>query len=326
MTSDDWSGSRPSAAEEFVLMDLVGMVRRHWKALLTPVIVVPLLAVLYLHLATYRYRADLAVAPPQTSSSGSLGSSLGGGLGGLAALAGVGGASNAGGLNFQLYREGIMQRETAEALARDDWVLQSIFQSEWDAQRKVWAEPDTPVRTIRNALIGLLGVQGRGWSAPDAARLQDHIMEKVSVTTNSKSPVVMVSYTHPDPVFAARFLDRIHAVVDADLRQRLLARTGENIGYLSAKLQQVTIAEHRQALSQALSEQEKLRMTASSTVAFAAEPYGRASATRRPVSPNPVVALAVGVGLGVVLGIIAVLWMELVVGRSNRPDGAKAAP
>lgn len=298
------------------------MVRRQWKAFLAPVIVAPLLGVVYLHVATYRYRADLAVAPPQTSSSGSLGSSLGGGLGGLAALAGVGGASNAGGLNFQLYREGILQRGTAEALARDDWVMRSIFHSEWDADRRVWVEPASPVRTLRNALIGFLGVQGRNWSPPDAARLQDHILEEVSVTTNSKSPVVTISYSHPDPVFASRFLDRIHAVVDADLKQRLLARTGENISYLSAKLQKVTIAEHRQALSQALSEQEKLRMTASSTVAFAAEPYGRASATRRPVSPNPIVVLAVGVGLGFVLGIIAVLWMELVVGRSNAPEPA----
>lgn len=307
----------PAGDGEFALLDLVAMIRRRWRALLLPVVGALLVAIIYMHLATYKYQAELAVAPPQTSSSASLSGALGGNLGGLAALAGVGGASGGGGLNFQLYREAIFQRQTAETLAREPWVMQTIFQSDWDAARQSWAEPAGPLRRVRNSVIALLGIRGRDWSAPDAAKLQEYIGERVKVATSSKTPVVTISFEHPDPVFAARFLNRIHVVVDNNLKARLLSRTSENIDYISMKLQQVTIAEHRQALAQALSEQEKLRMTASSSVSFAAEPFGKAASSRRPVSPNPLIVLAAAIGAGLVIGMIAVLWLEFGASRAR---------
>ena len=208
-----------------------------------------------------------------------------------------------GGINFQLYREAIYERQTADALARDPRIMRTIFEKEWNASTQNWVAPTGLVVGAKALINSAIGVPARNWQPPDAARLQEVIRKTVTVEVNTKSPVVRVSFDHPDPAFAVYFLNALHKDVDASLRARLVARTETYIAYLSEKLMTVTIAEHRQALAQALSDQEKLRMTASSGVAFAAEPFGEAAATRKPVSPNGPLVLVVAALLGIVAGI-----------------------
>ena len=76
---------------------------------------------------------------------------------------------------------------------------------------------------------------------------------------------------------------------------------------LSAQLGKVTIAEHREALAQTLSEQEKQRMAASSSAPYAAEPFGNATASPRPTSPRPILVLAASLMAGLLLGTLAAL-------------------
>lgn len=265
-----------------------------------------ILALVYLHVATYKYRADMSLAPPQTSSGGSAGASLGN-LGGLAALAGVNVGSQGGGLNFQLYKEAVYERETAEKLAANPWLMQAIFDSEWYPLTRRWHEPIGVVPSVKHVIFTILGMPDQGWRQPDAARLEEFIAKNVSVSTNSKSPVMRLSIHHQDPYFAVRFLNAMHMAIDSELRLRLLSRTTQNISYLSAELARTQVAEHRQALATALGEQERLRMTANSTVAFAAEPFGAASATRLPETPNGPMVMMIAFVAGVAVGTGAAL-------------------
>ncbi len=304
------------------LASLLALVwQRRW--LFASVALLPLvLAVIYLHLASYKYRADLTLAPPQSSSSSGLSGQIGGSLGGIAALAGVGLGGQGGGLNYQLYRDSIYERSTAAVLAREPWIMHGIFPREWNARARQWHAPTGPLPAIKQSVLAALGAPDAGWQRPDAARLQDYLLKNVAVVATTKSPVVRLSFLDADPVFAARFLDRLHAVVDAGLRQRLLARTSANIAYLTVKLSQVQIAEHRQALAQELSDQEKLRMTASSTVAFAAEPMGSAASTPRPVRPDPAIVIAIALAAGLALGTLACLLPR----RGRRANASTSLP
>jgi uncharacterized protein involved in exopolysaccharide biosynthesis len=259
-------------------------------------------AIFYLQRATYSYTAQLKVTAAQGNTAG--GSKLGG-LATLASVAGLSAPQDPGALSFQLYTEGLKSRTVAEALARRPDIMQVIFAPEWDAAAGRFVEPTTFVGDLSRGAKRLFGLPVYAWHAPDAARLQAIIEQSVSVDQNLESPVTTISFSHPDPRFAVKFLTALHEAVDDELRRKARNRSGEYIAYLSRQLAGVSIAEHRVALAQALSDQEKTRMMASSTMSFAAEPFGPATASLRPTKPAPMLVLATGLVMGVFLGIVA---------------------
>lgn len=313
MQADDSNcadGDRLAGQSELSLGQLAAIFWHH-RGLFLAIAVIPLLsALVYLHTATYKYTAEIKVAPPQSVATG-LQNRLGG-LGGLASLAGVDIGGQPGGQNFQLFSEGVYAHETASLLASEPSILRAVFSKEWDANRRKWQEPSGLIAAIKNFATDLLGIPGPHWSAPNALRLQEFISKNVDVVKDSKSPVVRIQFRHHDPRFAETFLNRLHETVDSGLRQRMLQRTDIYIRYLSAKLATVNIAEHREALAQALSEQEKLKMTASTGVAFAAEPFGQAIASRRPTYPNGPLVLAVALLSGLALASLGTLAIHFV--------------
>lgn len=264
-----------------------------------------------LRTATFAYDAELKVAAAQTGN-GSQPQTLGG-LSGLAAQAGLSlGQSNpASGLS--LYKEGIKSRSVAERLARDPAVLRRIFGGEWNAELGRYVEPRRGIGGRTSAAIKrVLGVPPTRWTPPGPARMQEYIRNAIKIVDDPVSGIITISYAHPDPVFAASFLMRVHAVADGNLRDRARARATQYVGYLSAQLQQVTLAEHRAAIAAALSDQEKARMAASSTMAFVAEPVDVATPSLTTTTPRPSVIVMVGLVGGFIFGIVAALLSTLV--------------
>lgn len=264
-------------------------------------------ALVYLNTTTYKYTAQMKVTP--VSSTSSVGSSLGG-LSGLASIAGVNLAQGQGASPFQLYTEGLDSQVVAEALARRRDLMQVIFKSEWDERTQRFVEPERgPVGRIVRGVKAVLGLPVYAWRPPGSAHLQLYLSERVMLTQNAKTSVATITYEDEDPRFAVKLLSAIHEELDESLRQKALARANLYIDYLSRQLQRVTLIEHREALAQALAEQEKMRMMASSRLAFAAEPFGAASSSLYPTSPKPipVLVLAVMFGAAVGVGIVMVL-------------------
>lgn len=302
MTTETATTARPS--DEIDILTLLGDVWRQ-KFLVAACILVGLIcASIYLHRATYTYSAELKVTPAQPTSAGP-GSRLGG-LAGLASMAGIGLAQDAGSSSFMLYTEGLKSRTVAETLARRPDIMRVIFETEWNPQEnRFQGPPDGP--SFRSGLKAILGVPSYPWRAPDAARLHEFIKENVEIVQTADSPVTTIKFSHEDPRFAKTFLAALHQAVDADLRRKARARSGDYIEYLSRQLQAVSVAEHRVAIAAALSEQEKTRMMASSTLAFAAEPFDPATSSLRPTSPQPVAVLAIGLAVGAFFGILAAI-------------------
>jgi uncharacterized protein involved in exopolysaccharide biosynthesis len=143
--------------------------------------------------------------------------------------------------------------------------------------------------------------------------MQDYLQTVIKIRQNPKSPVVTIHVDHRDPEFAKRLLNRVHTETDGKLRAMALARSQEYIRYLSQQLETVTVTEHRLAIAQALSEQEKMRMMTSADIPFAAEPFGEPAASFRPTRPQPIIMLAASIFAG---GFFALLAITLIyVGR-----------
>ncbi len=275
-------------------------IRQQWLWIVLAVIVALIGAVIYLKSATFEYSVSMVVTPVQSGNT----KGLAGQLGGLASLAGVDLPSDGGAAPFQLYVEGLVGRPVAAELARNRRLLIGAFPDDWNAETKRWRQPVGTFRGLSTAVKRLLGVPVYPWRAPDAARLQEYMIEHVGIYEKPKKPVVTVSLSDRDPRFGITFLAAMHAANDEMLRQRSLKRSDGYISYLTRRLGTEGLAEHRQALAAALSEQIKARMLASSGMAFAAEPFGPAVASLRPTSPRPLLVLAGAIAGGVLIGVL----------------------
>ena len=150
--------------------------------------------------------------------------------------------------------------------------------------------------------------------------MQDYLKAAVIVTETPESAVVLISYDHPDPRFATEFLSKVDRAADAYLRGKTLARTSDNINYISDKLSKVTLADHRVVLAETLGEQERARMMASSRSPFAADPFGNATASLRPTRPQPVIVLLIGCVGGLMIGMLAALYINYLHHRRQMHD------
>ena len=289
--------------DELGLLQIGAILRAGWKFIATSTIIFVAAAVMYLNNAAYLYTAELRVTPVESSASaGKLA-----GLAGLASVAGLSLPQDSSGMSFSLYLAGLRSREVAERLADQPEIRRTLFANEWNEQRQTFEEPSSPLGAFAKGLKKVLGLPIYAWTPPDAARLHDRLQQDLVVVQDPKTPVVTISFSHTDPEFAARLLTATHEAVDAYLRRKALARSGQYISYLSTKLATVTLAEHRAAIAEALSEQERTRMLASSSLAYAAEPFGRAVVSMKPTSPRPAVVLSIALIVGLLAGGLAVL-------------------
>ncbi|WBX84775.1 Wzz/FepE/Etk N-terminal domain-containing protein [Sphingosinicella microcystinivorans] len=305
MNSEHHSYTAAANADDEI--DLVELAKTLWAGRKTIAIclLVPILAILtYLHVATYKYEAVLAVTPTQSETNG-LTTKMGN-LGGLASLAGISMPQDSSALAFSLYLEGVYSRSLASALSKHEDLMRVIFKDEWNEGAKRWEKPSGIASGVVKFIKAGMGVPDTTWQPPDGARLQEYLKRELSVSQDPKSPLAILSFKHKDPDFAVHLLNAMNTEMDALLRAKALARANGNIAYLSEQLGKVTITEHREAIARSLSEQEKIRMSASSSAPYAAEPFGTAAASLKPVTPKPVLSLFLGIVLGLVGGSILV--------------------
>lgn len=262
---------------------------------------------LFLHSATPEYRTEMHVAPAASSSGGK--SQLGG-LGGLAAIAGVSlGGSSQSVIPFDLYLETLTSRALAEALAKDEVVMRSAFKAEWDEGTQRWREPRSLVRSVVKGVGSVLGVKRPAWRAPEAAELQEFIRRNVVVKKpdTKDAPITKLMLDSVNPKFASYLLVHMTRIADDRVRRNNLETASSYATYLSQKLRTEMVAEYRRDLSQALAEQEKSIMMASSSAPYAAMIIEEPTTATKPVRPNAILVLMLGLVGGAMLGCLIAL-------------------
>lgn len=292
-------GAEGSTMPEWVAGALSTLRSRIWLVALTTLAGL-LVAVIYLRSADYTHTVALRVAPAPASARESTGL---GALGNLASLTGVS-IEAAPATPFRLFIEGVRSREVAVRLARDQALMQRVFEREWDSGARRWVEPASLGTRLRNSLLLLVGAPVKRWSPPDAARLQTFLGTRIFVDQDARTPLVTISLDTTDPRFGIEFLQRLHATTDLWLREKSLRRTAQNIAYINGRLPVVTTADHRQALFATLSDQQQREMMANNPAAFAAEPFGDIAASSSPTKPRQLPILLVAVVLGLLVGVV----------------------
>lgn len=308
--------------EEIDFTEILSELWKNKSTLLFFVFSTLLLSILYLHIATYEYTAEIKIYPVQSPS----GNGISRQLGGLASLAGVSLQNSQQGSPFELYSEEIYSREIADILSADHNLMRAIYRSEWDSETSQWKDPKGILSSIIATVKVTLGVPSRKWHAPNGARLQDYIKANVKLAEKPRKSTVTISYSNPDPQFAVAFVNALHKASDDQLRQRALERSTKYINYLSNKLQSTTVAEYRAALVAILSDQEKLSMIASSNVPYAADSLGSATASLKPTTPQPRLVLMASTFVGLMVGVLIVLVRYYFTGEAKKHTAHTPSP
>lgn len=291
-------------SEDFIdLKDIVSRIRQKWWIVAVGIISTLCLATVYLKIADRSYTVQLQVTPVAGEGMGRLG-----GLSNLASLAGVSVPSGQSEQKFKLYLSGLTSMEAASALASHPGFLQKVFWKEWSSSQRTWLHPQGTLVSIKAFVKSCLGMSTE-YHQPDAARLQEFLAKKIKIKEEKDDPVVVISIETNRPEDGKYLLSMLHATVDQLLKKRMLMRTEEYISYLSGKANNIAISEHREALFEILSQQEKIRMAASSDLPFAAEPFGQPYTLIKPSSPNVFLVLSLALIIGAILGAALSLWL-----------------
>lgn len=287
-------------------LDVLNLLRIFWMRRLVVGICVAaalVLGIVYLNFAPRTYTIELEIGPVQATGGG-IGSKLGG-LGDLASLAGVNIPQDGDSMQYRLYLEGIHSRMVADGLAKRTDIMKRLFSNEWDEDTHSWKQPEGGAVTgVVDFVRGAMGSKIVAWEPPNGARVQKYLDAQVALVKDNKSPLAKIVYNSTDPQFGVALLQALHDVDDGLLRQKAIARSQQYITYLSERLPSIQNAEHRQAIAEVLSDQEKSMMMASARAAFAAEPFGAPNASYGPTSPRAMTVLLVFLVMGLLIGLV----------------------
>lgn len=293
--------------------ELMIALTKGWKLIFLCVLVAVLWAVNDLHSAPLIYEAQMQVTPAQNSRADAARLSA---AGGLASLAGFALPNAVGGSDFEIYLDALQSRTIADELAKNPELMHKVFGG-WDEATQSWREPPpvTGWAATEKSIYDFLGYPSVPWHEPNSESLYNFINTVVKIQQDPrKAYTAKIIMTYPDPKFAVQFLTMLHETADNMLRQKAIERTKANIAYLSSTLNKITIAEHRVALAQALSEQEKSAMVAEAGSAYAADLFESPWANSTPVSPTPTKTLLTWAAVGAFVGGF-LAWLQWSVGN-----------
>jgi uncharacterized protein involved in exopolysaccharide biosynthesis len=133
------------------------------------------------------------------------------------------------------------------------------------------------------------------WTAEELA---DYLARKITVEHLGTTPLRRISYKHPDPVFAAAFLRKVHLVADQLIRRDRRQQSQSRIQYLQTTLQKTANPDHRRGIADLLMQQEHIQMLANLDEPYAAIVVEPPSSTPKPVWPDKPLLLGVFILFG----------------------------
>ena len=179
-----------------------------------------------------------------------------------------------------------------------------------DFHRFVYTVKGTAVAAILlkdSAVLSGIARDGSWSSNADkwtAEELADYLSRKIRIEHLGVTPLRRLSYNHPDPVFAAAFLRKIHLVADQLIRRDRRRQSESRIAYLTDTLQKTVNPDHRKGIANLLMQQEHIQMLANLDEAYAAIVVEPASSSPKPVWPAKSILFAVFALAGAIVGYI----------------------
>ncbi len=243
------------------------------------------------------YRAETLLAPMGgEESKGGLSSMLGG-LGGIASLAGV---SLGGSSSIEESIAVLKSREFIWDFVKDEKLMPILFADDWDAENKQWLaeeQEDQP-------------------SLWDAWRLlvEDGIL---AVNVDKDSGLVRLSIDWEDPELAKAWVAKLVTRINAYLREKAILQSEEKLKYLNDVLAETQIAENRQALFELISTEQKQAMLANTQKDYVFRVIDPAVIPDKKIKPKRSIIVIL---TAFVVGFLAIVFVFIQEGLKKRKE------
>jgi uncharacterized protein involved in exopolysaccharide biosynthesis len=281
------------------LRDLFLMIwRGKWAIALFAIIGIGF-AVQYVRNFAPYFEASMIIRP---NTDNSLPETLGGGNNNtIQALAGIGGGQTK---LIDQFRIVYKTRIVAERLQKKHDLLPILYGG-YDAQAGRWDRPSGWQFELKERIKQWLGVSG--WAPPTIDEIRNYVENEIKIEPESGTDMMVLTYRKDDPQFAKWFLEMVFEEADALLKERELLRTSAKLDYLRRRIQETTILDHRQALVQLLSNEEKRMMLLSSDLPYAVQVVQPLSVPDKAFRPSIARTALAGAAAGIALGLLLVL-------------------
>ncbi|MFM2043911.1 MAG: hypothetical protein RLY86_2487 [Pseudomonadota bacterium] len=290
--------------EDLSPFDLLRRMRQRWRFLGIAALAGLLAMLLAVRMTTPHYTAEIVVGPVARSGAAAMGPQMpvSGGSGGRAMVEpGLGDELLS---DYTRYLRLLGSVPVAERLAADPSIMPGIFHRAWDREGERWHPPDGLGAMARRALLWLVGRPT--WTPPDARALADHLRTTLIVEPLGQGPMQRIAYRHHDRAVALAVIAGVTRAADDAIRAEARRRVRAEIEYIRARLEEVSQAEHRKALTGLLAEQERMRMMIDVDLPFAADAVEAAGAPVVPDWPDPMVLVPLGGLVGFIGGLFLV--------------------
>jgi uncharacterized protein involved in exopolysaccharide biosynthesis len=303
--ADDTRLVAHGAADTLHFRPMLALVARRWRLVLTVELISIGLAVLFLHIVTYKYTITMEVSPADSGNTAQR-SSIGG------AFAALTGSLTPDTNRIELYMAALTSIRVATAISNKPEIMHRLFDKEWDPATQSWQPTRGPLLALASGLKRLLGFPPpKAWAPPDAKSVLDLLKKQIVIEYQPNRPLVTITYRHKDPRFGVEFIEAIHEAADAQLRQAVLYRTTAYVDYLLKELQSVSVVAYRDALAQVLAQQELQRIQTQADVPYAIEIFGPPTASPRPTTPQAPVVLVAAALAGLMISILLVFTISV---------------
>lgn len=292
------------------LRRFVRMLWEGWPTLLGGAMLGVAVSVTALWLVVPQYTAVMVIGPTARVGAAAMGARLPVLIGREAAAA----ASEPGPgdeilSDFARYLQLFTSIPVAERLMADPMLLRGLFPDRWDAEVGAWRPAPGLLAGAKRLFLGIVG--RTDWVEPDAERVASALQDRLVMDMVGSGPMRRLRLRHADRAMALRILGAAAQATDAHLRAEASRRSAAQIAHVRARLSGITVAEHRRALADLLSEQERIAMMIEVDLPLAADAIEPPAAAQRPDWPNPLRVVPVATLVGLVAGAVVVSLRRL---------------
>ncbi len=299
MTQPELNGMPPVGRnDEIDLMAMWSVIVKRKKLILISMLGAALLSAVILLLMPNIYRAEVLLAPVNSKDSKSGLASALGGMGGLAAMAGL---SLGGGGSTEESVAVLQSREFLWQFVQKKRLMPLLFEDVWDADKKRWKEDDPKD-------------QPNQW---DVYRL--FIKENgLDVSVDKKTELVTVAVEWTDSALAASWANDIVSELNQYLARQAIDRSEKNLKYLNDELARTQIEEMRNVLFDMIASEQKSTMMANTQKEFAFKVLDPAAEPDKKVKPKRALIVILATFLAGLIAVGVVLFKDAAAQRREK--------
>jgi uncharacterized protein involved in exopolysaccharide biosynthesis len=186
-------------------------------------------------------------------------------------------------------------------------IYSKIYDGIWKHENGKWVRMKGPsiIGWPKRVFLALFGIKTD--MPPSAVGLANEISRTVDIKTDKETGIVTLSTSNKNPYFARDLLTWLPEDADGLLKESIIKRTSDQIGFLREQLKHAQVEDLRQGLISVLNNDLQLLTSLQSGQPYSVEIIDGPVVSEVPVSPTPVLNTIIGSLMGALIGVIIAL-------------------